>query len=98
MTATFRYKFDGRDVSEEEWTRLHEERKARLALPTWRKPYYRLSKADTGSFVGERDPKTGRQGRYMGQYARYKGDPKAVFLDVRDAKAEAKRRGWSYED
>lgn len=95
MSATFRYYFDGKEVTGEEWEKLHKKRERSLRVSGWKKPFYRLSHSDSGDFRGETDPATGRQGRYMPQYARYLNDPKAVFLSVKDAKKEAARRGWT---
>lgn len=48
---------------------------------------------DRSDYRGERDRKTGRDGRYYGQLAKYPGDPRAVFPTKRAALEAAKRRG-----
>ncbi len=53
-------------------------------------PMVALDRAD---FRRERDRKTGKDGRYFGQLAKFPGDPTAVFPSKRAALEEAAKRG-----
>lgn len=48
---------------------------------------------DFGDWSRERDQKTGMDGRYCGQLARFPKDPRAVFKSKRSMLEAAKRRG-----
>lgn len=52
---------------------------------------------DFGDWRGERDSKTGRDGRYCPQLARRPGDPAAVCKSRGELIERAKRRGYGVE-
>lgn len=52
---------------------------------------------DLDDFSNERDRRTGLNGRYFPQLAKYKGDPRAVFSHVNQAREAALSRGYNVE-
>lgn len=52
---------------------------------------------DTGDWRGERDAKTGKDGRYCPQLARRPGDPNAVCRNRTELIERGKRRGWTVD-
>lgn len=52
---------------------------------------------DQHDFSREKDPTTGKDGRYMPQMARYPGDPRAVVRHVDNVIEYGKRKGYTIE-
>jgi hypothetical protein len=52
---------------------------------------------DQHDFSREKDPTTGKDGRYMPQLARYPGDPRAVVRHVDQVVEAGKRKGYGIE-
>lgn len=95
------YFVGGEEVTEAEFNkaRAREERECRKKHVPQRGRRFRepALHGDRQDFRREKDPITGRDGRYFPQLARFSGDPSAVMQTVSHGAEIAKRRGYGIE-